>query len=63
MMKDINVNVVVEISIDLCLNKAEALELVHFLKTAVTAPMPSSKPHTGIVTRLANAITAGVEKS
>lgn len=62
-MKDINVNVVVEISIDMCLNKVEATELLHFLKTAVPAPRPLMSPHTGIVTRLVNAIEKGVDQS
>lgn len=64
-MKDINVNVVVEISVDMTLNKAEATELLYFLKSAVTAPVirePGYRP-TNIVRRLADAIELGVQKS
>lgn len=64
-MKNINVNTVFELSVDMCLNKAEAQELHYFLKHACTPPLPrvpgENTPHTDIVRRLADAIERGMK--
>lgn len=64
-MSKINVSSVFEVNIEMTLNRAEANQLLHFLKHAPSpAPIPSQvgnktvwkEPATDIVRRLANAI-------
>lgn len=56
-MAAINVNRVVEVSIDLTMGEDEASELLYVLRTAVTPPRaPSIKPYPTIVRDIADAL-------